>query len=225
MAYSGQFLRVSWLFDVLGTEEIADTSLNYTTAPGWTGAVAALGELAAGDVGPSVSGDLLTLLATSGGRWADYSRHTGVKIAAVGTDGHYLTDPYVWEDATPSTGIAIGNPIQCTTVLTLNSGFALGKGNYGRMYLPHFYMSGLTASPYTDSSQAEDLADAGAAFLNAVTDDINDLTTAVLFPAIMGQTGSGTGKGVTEVRVGNVTDTQRRRRNRLTETYAVTPLA
>lgn len=224
MAYSNQFLKITWIFGIIGTDEIADTSLNYTSAPSWTGAATALGEIDDGDIA-SIAGNMINLLQTTGGRWADYSELRSVKIAAVGTDGHYLVDPRIYEDTAPTTGVAIGNPAQCTTVISLRSGFSIGGGNRGRMYLPHFYMSGLTASPFSDSTQAQHLADEAVSFVNATTTDMNANVTATIFPAIMSQVGGGTSKGVTEVRVGNVTDTQRRRRDQLAETYFTTSLA
>ena len=224
MAYSNQFLKITWIFSIQGTDEIADTSLNYTSAPGWTGAAAALAEIEQADLDDMVAA-MADLLVVSGGRWADYSQITAIKVAAIGTDGHYLVDPLVDEFTGGPEGVTIGNPAQCTTVLSLRSGFTIGGGNFGRMFLPHFYMSGLTNSPFTDSTQAQGLATAGATFVNAVTDAMNANVTATIFPAIMSRTGAGSSKGITEVRVGNVTDTQRRRRAQLAETYFTATLA
>jgi hypothetical protein len=224
MAFSTQFLKLTWIFGIIGTDEIADTSLNYTSASPWTGAAAALAEVQTADLA-GCAGDMINLLGSTGGRWADYSELRAVKCAAIGTDGHYLADPKIYDDPDPTAGTTIGNPAQCTTVLSLRSGFSIGGGNRGRMYLPHFYMSGLTASPFTDSTQAQGLATNGADFINAVTTDLSANVTATIFPAIMSQVGSGSSKGVTEVRVGNVTDTQRRRREQLPETYFTQTLA
>jgi hypothetical protein len=219
MAYGNQFLKVSWIFGVIGTDEVAVTSLNFSTAPGWTDAVDALAEIDDATM-TTILGRMATLYGVTGGRWADYSTLSSLKIAAIGTNGLYLADPRMVEDLTPAIGTTIGNPIQCTTVLSLGSGFSIGGGNRGRMYLPHFYMSQLTASPFTDATQAQGLADAGSTFLQDVTDDLNGDVTVALVPVIMSQLATPTVKLVQEVRVGNVTDTQRRRREQLPETYA-----
>jgi len=224
VVYSGQFLKFTFQFGIVGTDEIADTSINYTTVPGWSGAAAALAELGS-DVLPGMVGALVTLYGTTGGKWCDFSQLKSIKAAAISTAGAYLSEPQLWEDDSPSQGTFIGGSPQLTTVLSLRSGFTLGGGNRGRMYLPHFSMSGLTASPFTDPGQAQSLADHSVTMINAWTTAINADTTAVLFPAIMSQTGAGSGKGVTEVRVGNVTDTQRRRRAQLNETYFTATLA
>nr|CRY96041.1 hypothetical protein [uncultured prokaryote] len=223
MTYSGQFLKITWGFTVLGTDEIADTSLNYTTAPGWTGAVAALGEIATADIGLDLIGDMASFIAQVG--WADYSSLQSVKVAAVGTDGHYLAEPYLAEDTTPGHGDQTQLPPQLTMCMSLRSGFTLGGGNYGRMYVPHTRPGLDTGSPYIPTSSMADLAGYGKTFVNNVTDDVNGATTAVLFPAIMSNKGAGTGKGVTQVGFGRVVDTQRRRRNRLDDAATLVSLA
>jgi len=223
--YSGQFLKISWLFVITGTDEVADTSINYTTAPGWTGAAAALAELQTAVVGPDIIGAYSTFMSSTGIQWADYSALVGVKIAAKSTSGLDLASPYV-EDSTGGPAGTVGQVLpQSTVVLSLNSGLTFGKGNFGRMYLPHTKMSLSTGFPITSSVNRDQVAEDGAIFINDVTDTINAATTAVLFPAIMSQVApTPSGKGVTEVRVGGVNDTQRRRRNKLVEAYSVQPL-
>jgi len=221
MTYSGQFLKITFGFTVDGTDEIADTSINYTTAPGWTGAVVALSEADTG------YGDALTFMSTmlTSIGWADYSTLRSLKIAPIGTDGQYLADASVFEDDTPTDGDQANIPPQSTVVLSLRSGFTLGGGNYGRMYLPHTSPALETNTPYISASAATAIAGYGRTFVNDLTDWLNDQTTAVLFPAIMSNVGAGTGKGVTQVGVGRVIDTQRRRRNRLDDTATLVTLA
>jgi len=223
--FGGQFLKITWLFKITGTEEIADTSLNYTTVPGWAGAAAALAELDVGDLAAMrefYNDDLMDLAHIS---WADYSSLFSIKVAAIGTDGAYLTDPKTAETDTPDAGTAVGVLPQNTVVLSLRSGFTLGKGNFGRMYLPHTTLGTVATTPYAAEANAAAIASAGRTFINHVTGTINAATTAVLFPAIMSQAAGTPSRGVTAVAVGRVTDTQRRRRNRLLEQYSVQTLA
>lgn len=222
MTYSSQFLRVSWIFSVNLTAEIAVTSLDFSTAGAWAGASAALAELSTADM-TAIAGYYLGMMTVTGGRWADYSHLDGIKIAAIGTDGHYVADVREADLASPAIGTTIGNPIQCTQVVSLRSNTSVGKGNWGRMFLPHFYMSVVTAQPFTDNAQALGLANAASAFITNVTTKLNASITDVIVPVIMGQTGTGTKKVVSQVRVGNVIDTQRRRRDQLTELYSVSP--
>lgn len=225
MAYDRQFIRITWGFTVTGTDEIADTTLSYSSAAGWTGAAAALAEIDGGvGIGHDSATNLQSLLETSGLNWADYSELRTVKFAAVGTDGSYLADPSLYEDSTPATGSATQVAPQETCVLSLRSGFTIGKGNYGRMYLPHTRLTLDAGTPKAAGGTRDNIAIAGKAFVNAITALLNTVTTATIFPVIMSQTGI-TSKGVTAVAVGDVIDTQRRRRNRIPEVYSVQNLA
>lgn len=225
MTYGGQFLKITWLFRIGGTDEVADTSLNYTSAPGWTGAVAGLAQLDDADLvsmRESYNDNMMDLDHIS---WASYSDLYGIKVAAIGTDGHYLTDPLVAETDIPESGTAEGVLPQSTVVLSLRSGFTIGKGNYGRIYLPHTTLGTVTGTPYANPTNAAAIATAGKTFLNDVTATLNAALTATVFPAIMSQAAGTPTRGVTEVAVGTVTDTQRRRRNRLIEAYSFESLA
>jgi len=225
MAYDRQFIKITWGFLVASSDEIADTSINYSSAPAWSGAVAALEEI--GDTA-GWGGDLITAMETFASigsfNWANYSTVNSVKVAAIGTDGAYLTEPLVYENETPTPGGSTGTLPQSTVVLSLRSGFTLGQGNYGRMYIPHTRLTMATGTAKSSPTYTDPAAASGATFVNAVTAVVDDETTATLFPVIMSQAGI-TSKGVTEVAVGDVTDTQRRRRNRLQEVYSFEPLA
>jgi hypothetical protein len=222
MAYNSQFLKITWGFTVLGTDEIADTSLNYCSAPGWAGAVAALEEITTADIGLDLIGDMASFIQNVG--WADYSSLRTVKVAAIGTDGHYLAEPYLAEDTTPAHGDQTQLPAQLTMCLSLRSGFTLGGGNYGRMYVPHTRPGIESGSPYIPTSSMADLSGYGKTFINNVTDDLDGVTTATIFPCIMSNKGAGTSKLVAQVGFGRVVDTQRRRRNRLDDSATLVAL-
>lgn len=226
MAYDRQQLRFEFGFTLFGTDEVAYTGISFTTAPGWTGAAAALAEFGASSGAGQDPIDLMaTLMSTTALGWADYSVLRSIKVSALDTSNHYLVEPFSYEDATPTKGTAAGVPPQCTVVLSLRSGFSLGRANYGRMYLPHTRPAFPAMLPVMDDTAAGAIADAGKVFVNALADRINDSTTATVFPAIMSAVGSGTAKGVTAVACGNVIDTQRRRRNGLNEFYLTRQLS
>jgi hypothetical protein len=226
MAYSGQFLKITWGFTVSNSDEIADTSMHLTTAPGWTGAQAALEDLTAADLDDLTIAYRDFMQASQTLAWAGYSNLTSTKVAAIGTNGKYITDPKIDETAIGTIkGTSGGIVPQSTVVLSLRSGFTLGGGNYGRMYLPHCSFAIPNNDPRASAADAAALATAGAGFLNNVSGILNDSIDATVFPAIMSQTTPPTGKGVTQVAVGRVVDTQRRRRNRLSEEYQFHALA
>lgn len=224
MTYGGQQLKITFMFTILNTDEVADTSISYSSAPGWTGAAAALAELDISDavaIRDFYNDDLMDLAHIS---WADYSNLVAVKIAALGTNGLYLVDPLIADTDTPDSGTATGIPPQNTVVMSLRSGFTVGKGNYGRMYLPHTTLGTQTDSPFAASANTAAMALNGKDFVNHITTQLNAATTATLFPCIMSQAAGTPTKLVANVAFGNVNDTQRRRRNRLQEVYSAEDL-
>jgi len=225
MTYDRQYLDIDFGFAIGGTPEVAHTGVKYSTVTGWTGAVAALAEIEANETAclTAVAAAMTTLMNDGSVAWADYSDFVSVKVAAIGTNGLYLTDPLVFEAAIDS-GASSNVLPQSSIVLSLRSGFTLGKANYGRMYLPHTRSTLTAGGPFVASGDTDGIADAGAQFLNDVTTALTAEVTAVIFPVILSSIGSGFGRGVTEVKVGNVIDTQRRRRRQLAETYSTTSL-
>lgn len=222
MAYSGQFLKLTWEWSVLGTDEIANTSLNFTTSPGWSGASGQLTALGAGSHLTNIYAMMQSLVTNLG--QADYSVLHAVKAAAIGTDGTYIAEPIVYEQLSPTAGEATQVPAQVTICASLRSGFTIGGGNYGRMYIPHC-LPGMTAgSPYLNAANMADLAGLIKTFVNDVSDEVNVAGPSVVFPAIMSNKGSGTGKQIIQVGTGRVPDTQRRRRNRLDDTATLVSL-
>lgn len=226
MAYSNQFLKITWGFLVNGTDEIAATSLEYTSAPGWNGASAALGQLVTGDLEDIVGAYVAFMSNSTAIQWATYSHLHSLKIAAIGTDGKYITEPLIWEASDAGNGGDSGQVVpQASVVLSLRSGFTIGGGNYGRMFLPHTMLPLESNSPRCSVANAGEAAEDAVTFVNSVSGTLNAALTATVFPAIMSQVGGGSSKGVTAIAVGRVTDTQRRRRNRLDEGYSILPLA
>ena len=148
---------------------------------------------------------------------------THFKLAQLGTSGHYVTDPF--EYTTPNTnggGGSLGAP-QLAMVVSLRSGSTLGRANYGRYYLPWtaVNLSSLTAK--LTAGQA-------AALVNDSVDMLSDVQgllqsvgglAAPLRLSIMSSEGAGTSRLVENLRVGDVVDTQRRRRNKIRESYEV----
>lgn len=119
----------------------------------------------------------------------------------------------------PLSPTAEGHPWQCSMVTTLVAG-TRGKGRFGRIYLP----------PMSYNMQNDGLMNSGihAELLTAVHGLLDNLSNKPGIDAgwglrVAGSTGSGTLREVTEVRLGHVPDTQRRRRRSLEESYASVP--
>ncbi len=92
------------------------------------------------------------------------------------------------------------------------------------MYLPHQRPTLTAGTPYISSAITTAIAGYAKAFVNGVVADCNSAMTAVAEAAIMSEVDGGTTRGVTSVAIGRVVDTQRRRRNKLTEEYSFATL-
>lgn len=136
-----------------------------------------------------------------------------ISVAGLSTD--------IAESAVPAGaggGVSTNVPNQCTVVLSLLTGKP-GRGNRGRMYLPTLSLS--------IGSKGRLNTGAAALMLGPAKKLIDDLNLALQ----VGPTSSDNRIGiqskvgphatqVTEVRMGDVVDTQRRRRDALVENYA-----
>jgi hypothetical protein len=221
MAYDRQHLRIDWIFDVLTTDEVAITSMNFSQVGTWSGAEAALAELEwATGTGFNVAEDLVTMMDNANLFWGNYSRLIAVKAAAIGTNGLYLAEPKMFELTTPEVGASTTTLPQSTVVLSLRSGSSFGKANYGRMYLPHTRLGLVTGTPKSNGATTSIVAGLGTDFVEAVTAELNADTTDNIQPFIMSNSAPAPSKPVLQVAVGDVVDTQRRRRNRITEEYS-----
>jgi hypothetical protein len=149
---------------------------------------------------------------------------TGVKLALVNTDGHddlahIVTSMYTSPIAGAETGS--GHPPQIALVASLIAGTAKGVGHRGRMYLPGVAAPMDTTGHITTSYPAS-IATTLATFFSTVNSSFDSPGTVI--NASKGGTGFNLAppinRSITDVNVGNVYDTQRRRRNALVETYS-----
>lgn len=146
-----------------------------------------------------------------------------VKLAKLDVNGEYTTEPAVYEAPTYVSGptAPAGTPPQVATAVTLSSGQTLGKANWGRFYLPQTQTALQADGATVSDANLAGMAAAGVAFLAASYTAIEENKTSggILDATNMSSVGAGVNKRVTEVRVGSVKDTQRRRRNRIPESY------
>lgn len=222
MPYDQEFLRVTWGFTVLNSLEIAQTNLNLSGPddPLWS-AESAINEIDFDVTGPLLLARMNTLMANANLRWANYSLLNWVRMAAVRVTGLEYEPPLLFEDATPAAGTNAGVVPQASLVLSLRSGLSTGPARFGRMYLPHTQPNLDNPTPFVAGTVTALLATASATFVNGVASDVNAVTTQEAAAMIMTQVTGGISRRVAQVAIGNVIDTQRRRRNQLPETYAV----
>lgn len=165
--------------------------------------------------------------------WAAFITNASSKVSAycqlrevvgyrIHTDGRAHDDIGRSDKTTSPAGVSSTNlhPWQNALCVTLDAG-PPKAGRFGRFYLPpqSFTMSG--GSGQVDSGD-----------INSIWSEVITLLTNLSnIPgvdanwklAVAGQTGGGTLRPVTSIRLGNVCDTVRRRRRQLTESYQIQP--
>lgn len=224
MTYATNLLSINWLFRINGTEERAQVGLHGRLLSG----INMPGYLTNFTADTTGAAALCTAMSnlwslSSGLNRGDYGSLYGVKLAAIGTDGKYLAEPYVYTMPSPVTGNNSNIPPSSTVCVSLRSAETLGRANRGRMYLPYTLITQGTASPMSGPPTTTNVANAAKTFINAVNTTLG-ITSPGVQIVIASKAGTGTSKVPSNVRVGSVNDVQRRRRNRLVETYATATL-
>lgn len=220
VAYDRGFLKVTWGFRIVNTDEIARTSLNFSDPADPTfNSAAALAEINMPVVGPLLLARMNTLMASASLFWATYSALDFVRIAAVDAAGVEFDPAKQFDDSTPAVGTASNIPAQVSLVMSTRSGSTAGSANFGRMYLPHCFIGMTTGTPRAAAATVATFATACQTFVSGVQADLDAVVTQSVLPTIMTQIVGGTSKRINQIAVGDIVDTQRRRRNALPEIY------
>jgi hypothetical protein len=147
-----------------------------------------------------------------------------VKIAVIGTDGLYLEGPWIHDFDTP----VYGNSViyvapQLSVACTLVTDVKRGAGRFGRIYPP---LTGKASSGGADV----DTVDRANSFMSLIN-NLNFVLNEAFPPLIAGpriivasKVGAGLNATVTTVKVGQVIDTMRSRRNNIKEVYTIREL-
>ncbi len=147
----------------------------------------------------------------------------GVKLAPIAVNGHYPPTGISYiGDVNPDDAGAIStniHPPQCALVATLLSAtIPRGRGHSGRIYLP---------APALSISSSGNMGDMTALFATPLTTFVQGLNNSALLGNCVIMSRESVKAGVTlpaqssfvgSIRVGNVMDTQRRRRRSIVET-------
>lgn len=154
-------------------------------------------------------------------------QYTMCKVQMLGVDGKALPDTAKYYS--PVSTINGGSPSaalppQVALVATLANSLPRGLATKGRMFLPGVN-SPVDATGHISSATTGAIATNLQTFFGAIMNDADTPGRAVL--ASTGnalQLRPGQIRNVTQIRVGNVYDTQRRRRNALMEAYTTKPV-
>lgn len=151
-----------------------------------------------------------------------------VKFNEIGPDGHYVnqtkTHVRFLSGTTGASAVIKGVtgatiPTFQSVCVTTTTARQRGPASKGRLFLPQCAIP-LDASGRIITIRAAELATRTAAFLTALGDEAGIDTTAIA-PAVISNVGSpGPQERITGVKVGNVPDVIRRRKNAMTEVYS-----
>ena len=146
------------------------------------------------------------------------------KAAALNLEGEYTGAPVFVERAAVNGGASATQSasVQDALVLTLWSGSTFGRANYGRLYLPWNCLNVQNTDGKISSADRASALVAAQNLINGIHTAAEGWasTTDDISPMIMSSVGSGQSKQALFIRIGDVKDTQRRRRNRFDEVYS-----
>lgn len=220
MSYPHKVARVTLSGTMFGGQEIWSTGFFM----GFEGQDApAITETGVSDI----SAAWQTFFTTSTSQISNKYVYSMCKVQMMATDGKAVPDSAVYySPGTTVTGAANlpSMPPQIALVATLANSLPRGLATKGRMFLPGV-LSSVDATGHIGSLDIGNIATNLQTFFGAIMNDADTPGRAVL--ASLGnaaQLRPGEIRNVTQVRVGNVYDTQRRRRNALMEAYTIKPV-
>jgi hypothetical protein len=214
MAYDRKSLRVSWIFSVASTSEIAFPSLHIADGQEWDPLVT----LAAMDqeVADGLAGAMAVLLSYGSFGWGSYSSVTGIKASPVGTNGKLLGPPSVWSVSPSEHGTTEQIIPQASVVISMSDGGYYTKSNRGRLYLPHCMLTQVAGHAECSDATRTSATSHAVGFLQTVNQIFNPLAEGPGVITIMSQKRPSVIANYAAV--GRRTDIQRRRADRLDDT-------
>nr|CRY96059.1 hypothetical protein [uncultured prokaryote] len=159
-------------------------------------------------------GGLQNLFADARAHMGGTSYLSWCKAANIGADGKYSAEPGYAQMTPVAGGSAAQAPSFCSVAVSFGTGKTLGRGIRGRIYLPNYgavRSNGVTI----DSTSQTNILEWSVDMLRAVDTTNEDIE---FHPWIVSQ--SGAANLITEIRVGDVWDTQRRRKDAISESYS-----
>lgn len=220
MAYPGPFVKATFGGTIYGGADIWSCGLNIYNLPGG-GLAVTPAQLAAAAL--ALREPISEWFESAGAFISSYANLEWVKVAALDAQGRYIEDSQLAE-VNPSVNGVYETAVapQISTVISLTTSSTRGLAHIGRIYPP---LSGTASNTgYIGTNIVDGMAFAASLLVegvNAVTEDVFGEGMKV---SILSKVGAGAVKEVTGVRVGNVLDTQRSRRNAFIETYTSYPL-
>lgn len=199
---------------------------NWTITGNWHLAGPALATISADDwLNDQLAPAAATMIASS--RFSNLVRLRRIDVYPIGTNGKAVPAPpysagtpvsLVWKTSVEPKGTGTGSimPLQISCVASWRTQ-QVGRRGRGRVFLPPFTVAALTADARFASSLPDEVAGLCS---NWLTDSAVDsgVSSTYIDAIVTGSPWNSYAK-INNVRVGNVPDTQRRRRRQLVESY------
>lgn len=168
--------------------------------------------------------DAAAFVTDQDGAFSSRARLEWVKANAIGANGRYAEEGRTVAYFAPQEDWVVGlrdaAPAQNALVYTLRGDRDRGRASRGRFYVPAGRLAIDSATGRIPAASCQGYAAAGARFIEALNDWPGiDLPSAPTVHVISELGNPGPIMEVDRVLVGDVVDTQRRRRNQMPETY------
>lgn len=155
---------------------------------------------------------------------ARYQNLEWIKLSAIDENGILIGEPKYYDYPTPVVGTSTVNvPPQDSIVVTLTTAFSRGLAYKGRIFLPAGFSDVQGSDGRLTSAQTNSIAQRFKTMFEGINGYFDTLDNDP-FLVVASNVGAGQTRAVTGVQVGNLVDTQRRRRNRLNEAYSTAEL-
>lgn len=214
--YTSHLLKLTWGGSIAGQDEwtnqihllAGDGSLEDT--------VAAFNDTS---LALNMAGDIADAYGGTGGL-ARYENLSWIKLSVIDQEGLLVGEPKWYDYTTPVIGTSTFNvPPQDSIVVTLTTAESRGLAYKGRIFLPAGFGDVQGADGRLTPAQTSSIATRFKTFFDAVNDGFSVVVNAP-YVVVASNVRTGATNRVTGVQVGNLVDTQRRRRNRLNEAYS-----
>lgn len=221
MAYKYNFIKITALGQLAGTDEIFSfglhfgSSINDVTSNEYTAFTSSIDEIA-----ELVRQFWVEPFNGIPNQW----QLTSVKMALIATNGKYETwaapEEFIFD--VPISGPDVnGSAPQLAAVVTLQSQKPRDPGKYNRFYVPT-RSSGEPRYAIGNQTQ-QSLADSTVTMIDGIADLLR-ADKINMNSTVVSASGTGFALPTQRVKVGSVIDTQRRRRNKLPENYVYSDL-
>lgn len=214
MAYPYNFIKVTFGGTVYSGADIWSNGINF----GLQNADLEITKADLEGVAQRVSSDIAVWFRSVNAQISNRAQLEWVKVAVIGKDGKYELDADVFDLETPASGAStVVNYPQLTLALTMETMKRRSPGRFARIF-PPLNAPVIGTNGRVAQSNAINQRDAFASLLKEMTDQLRVLLPGVVSPIVASEK-TDQHYPILTVKVGDVVDTQRSRRNAIKETY------